>query len=126
MPVLGLKFTMGNIFGLPLLIGTAVEFGLNVVLSYMDDHQHDGPLVARSTIMAVLVNGLTTIIGFGTMMVADHRGIFGLGLFLTIGMITSLIASLAVLPVLLRLIHPAAPAAAERPRIAAPAATPSR
>ena len=126
MPVLGLKFTMGNIFGLPLLIGTAVEFGLNMVLSYMDDHRHDGPLVARSTIMAVFLNGLTTIIGFGTMMVADHRGIFGLGLFLTIGMITSLIASLAVLPVLLRLIPPAAPAPAPRPPIEAAAPTPSR
>ena len=111
MPVLGLKFTMGNIFGLPLLLGTAAEFGLNVVLSYMEDRDRSGhgPLIARSTIMAVFVNGLTTIIGFGTMMVADHRGIFGLGLFLTIGMVTSLIAALVVLPVLLRLLHPETP-----------------
>jgi hopanoid biosynthesis associated RND transporter like protein HpnN len=115
MPLLGLKFTMGNIFGLPLLIGMAVEFGLNVVLSYMEDRDPQGPLVARSTIMAVLVNGLTTIIGFGSMMVADHRGIFGLGLFLTIGMATSLIAALVVLPVLLKLIHPATPSPSVAP-----------
>jgi len=106
MPLLGLKFTMGNIFGLPLILGTAAEFGLNIVLSYMEGRDHGGPLVARSTIMAVFVNGLTTIVGFGSLMIADHRGIFGLGLLLTIGMITSLIASLAVLPVLLRLAHP--------------------
>jgi len=112
MPLLGLKFTMGNIFGLPLILGAAAEFGLNVVLRFMEDRDHGGPLIARSTIMAVLVNGLTTIVGFGSLMIADHRGIFGLGLLLTIGMVTSLIAALVVLPVLLRLTHPAPPAAA--------------
>jgi hypothetical protein len=110
MPLLGLKFTMGNIFGLPLILGAAAEFGLNVVLRFMEGREHGGPLIARSTIMAVLVNGLTTIVGFGSLMIADHRGIFGLGLLLSIGMVTSLIATLVVLPVLLRLTHPAPPA----------------
>ena len=109
MPLLGLQFTMGNIFGLPLILGTAAEFGLNVVLRFMEGRDHGGPLIARSTIMAVLLNGLTTIVGFGSLMVADHRGIFGLGLLLTIGMAATLVASLAVLPVLLRLTHPAPP-----------------
>ena len=52
--------------------------------------------------MAVIVNGLTTIAGFGSLMVADHQGIFGLGLLLTIGAGTSLASSLLVLPVLIR------------------------
>jgi hypothetical protein len=110
MPVLGMTFTMGNIFGLPLILGTAAEFGLNVVLRFMEDREHGGPLVSRSTVMAVLVNGVTTIVGFGSLMIADHRGIFGLGLLLTVGMVTSLVAALVVLPVLLRLTHPVAPA----------------
>jgi uncharacterized protein len=110
MPLFGLKFNMGNIFGLPLILGTAAEFGLNVVLRFMEGRDHGGPLIARSTIMAVLFNGLTTIVGFGSLMVADHRGIFGLGLLLTIGTTATLVASLAVLPVLLRLAHPLAPA----------------
>jgi len=49
----------------------------------------------------VLVNGLTTVAGFGSLMIAAHRGIFGLGLLLTLGMIATLGASLIVLPVLL-------------------------
>jgi hopanoid biosynthesis associated RND transporter like protein HpnN len=125
MPLLGLKFTMGNIFGLPLIIGTASEFGLNVVLRFMEDHEHGGPLLARSTVMAVLTNGLTTIAGFGSMMVADHRGIFGLGLLLTIGTITSLIAALIVLPAILRIIRPAR-APERRPRREREAAATSR
>ena len=72
-------------------------------MRFMEGREHGGPLVARSTIMGVLVAGLTTIAGFGSLMLADHRGIFGLGLLLTLGTTASLIASLIVLPVLLRL-----------------------
>jgi hypothetical protein len=85
---------------------------LNIVLRYMEGRDHGGPLIARSTMMAVLVNGLTTVVGFGSLMIADHRGIFGLGLLLTLGTVTSLLAALIVLPVLLRMVptRPAPPA----------------
>ena len=99
-----LKLTLGNVFGLPLLLGAAAEFGCNIVLRFMEGQDHGGPLIARSTVMAVLVNGLTTIVGFGSLMIAHHRGVFGLGLLLTLGMVTSLIAALVVLPVLLKLV----------------------
>ena len=60
--------------------------------------------------MAVVLNGFTTMAGFASLMVAHHRGIFGLGLLLTVGMTASLFASLVVLPVLLRIFYgPAAP-----------------
>jgi predicted RND superfamily exporter protein len=45
--------------------------------------------------------------GFGGLMVARHQGIFGLGLILTVGAAASLVSSLIVLPVLLRLLVPA-------------------
>jgi predicted RND superfamily exporter protein len=54
-------------------------------------------------VLAVLLNGLTTICGFGSMMIARHQGIYGLGLLLTVGAVVGLAASLIVLPVLLRL-----------------------
>jgi hopanoid biosynthesis associated RND transporter like protein HpnN len=103
-----LPFNLGNVFGLPLIIGAGAEFGLNVVLRYIEGREHGGPLIARSTVMAVLVNGLTTIVGFGSLMIADHRGIFGLGLLLTLGMLSTLAASLIVLPVMLRWSRPPA------------------
>jgi predicted RND superfamily exporter protein len=104
MHLFGLKFNLANVWGLPLIIGTSAEFGLNVVLRYMEGRAHGGPLVARSTVMAVALNGVTTIVGFGSLMVAAHQGIFGLGLLLTIGSASGLVASLVVLPVILRLI----------------------
>jgi hopanoid biosynthesis associated RND transporter like protein HpnN len=115
MRIFDLKFTLANVWGLPLIIGTSAEFGLNVVIRYMEGREHGGPLVARSTVMAVALNGLTTMVGFGSLMIADHQGIFGLGLLLTIGAASGLLASLVVLPVILRIVG-----RRERAAIAAP------
>jgi hopanoid biosynthesis associated RND transporter like protein HpnN len=106
MSLFGLPFNLGNVFGFPLVLGAGAEFGVNVVLRYLEGREHGGPLFPRSTFLAVLFNGLTTVVGFGSLMVAAHRGIFGLGLLLTLGMIATLGASLIVLPVLLRLTEP--------------------
>ena len=102
MRVFHLPFNLGNVFGFPLIIGAGAEFGLNVVLRHLEERQHGGPTLARSTALAVLLNGLTTIVGFGSLMIADHRGIFGLGLLLTLGMVATLTAALVVLPATLR------------------------
>jgi uncharacterized protein len=110
----GLQFNMGNVFGLPLILGAAAEYGLNIILRFMEGRDHGGPLIARSTMMAVLVNGLTTIVGFGSLMIADHRGIFGLGLLLSLGTATSLIAALVILPVLLRMVPARAASPSDR------------
>jgi len=103
-----LKFNLANVWGLPLIIGAAAEYGLNVVVRFMEGRTHGGPLLARSTVMAVVLNGLTTIAGFGSLLVAHHQGIWSLGLLLTIGACASLASSLLVLPVLIRLAGPAA------------------
>jgi uncharacterized protein len=113
MQLFGLKFNLANVWGLPLIIGIAAEFGLNVVVRYMEGRAHGGPLVARSTVMGVALNGLTTVVGFGSLMIAAHRGIYGLGLLLTIGSACGLVASLVVLPVILRLVTREAPVIAD-------------
>lgn len=98
----GLSFNLANVWALPLMIGAAAEYGLNVVLRYQEAASDGGPALGRSTIMAVLLNGLTTISGFGSLMVARHQGIFSLGLLLTIGAVTGLAAALLVLPAIFR------------------------
>ncbi len=115
MSVFRLPFNLGNVFGLPLIIGAGAEFGLNIVLRYREGREHGGPLVGRGTLMAVLLNGLTTVGGFGSLMIADHRGIFGLGLLLTLGMVATLTASLVVLPVALRSTETASEPSARAP-----------
>jgi len=57
-------------------------------------------------VMAVLLNGLTTAAGFGSLLVAHHQGIWSLGLLLMLGSGACLVSSLLVLPVLIRLVGP--------------------
>ena len=102
MHALGLEFNLANVWALPLIIGTAAEFGLNIFVRFQEGRDTGGPMLAQSTVMAVVLNGFTTMMGFSSLMVAHHRGIYGLGLLLTIGMIASLVSALAVLPVLLQ------------------------
>src|SRR5438093_872714 len=114
MPVLGLSFNLANVWGLPLIIGASAEYGLNVVLRYREQTVAGGVPFPRSGILAVVLNGLTTMAGFGSLMVARHQGIFGLGLFLTIGTAAALASSLLLLPTLLRLVDRAFPPFAAR------------
>jgi len=105
MQVSGIKFNLANIWGLPLIIGTAAEFGLNVIVSHLEVRSLNGPLIARSAVMGVLLNGITTMVGFGSLMIASHQGIFSLGLLLTLGSFCGMVAALVVLPVILQLLR---------------------
>ena len=43
MQVFGIQFNLANIWGLPLIIGTAAEFGLNVIVSHLEVRTHRRP-----------------------------------------------------------------------------------
>lgn len=59
----------------------------------------------------VLVKALTTMIGFGTLMIATERGLVGLGLILTLGVGCSMLTALFLLPAALHLYSRRVPAA---------------
>jgi uncharacterized membrane protein YdfJ with MMPL/SSD domain len=58
----------------------------------------------QSTGRAVVFSALSTIIGFGSLMISHHRGIWSIGLLLTIGVGSVLVASLTALPSVLTLV----------------------
>jgi predicted RND superfamily exporter protein len=65
-------------------------------------------------VLGVVLSWLTTMAGFGSLMVAHHHGIFTLGLLLSVGSTASLVAAVFVLPVLIGLFaerSPPSPAA---------------
>ena len=115
MQLAGLRFNLVNVWALPLIIGSAAEYGVNIVLRCLEvPEQSGGPRLARSTVMGVVFNGLTTMAGFGSLLVAHHRGVWSLGLLLVIGSAMTLTASLVVLPTLVRLADRRRSAAAHR------------
>jgi hopanoid biosynthesis associated RND transporter like protein HpnN len=93
---------LANIMTLPLVIGIGVTNGIQILNRYAEEGTPG--ILSRSTGKAVLVSGLTAIAGFGSLILAEHRGIRSLGIIMSIGIATCMIAALTFLPALLSLI----------------------
>jgi uncharacterized protein len=64
--------------------------------------ESQGPYkMSPGTAVAVLVDALTTLVGFGSLMIASHQGLQSLGRVLTLGVTCCLFTSLIMLPALL-------------------------
>jgi len=99
---LKIPFNPANIMTLPLVIGIGVTNGIHILNRFAEERTPG--ILSRSTGKAVLVSGLTAIAGFGSLMLAKHRGIHSLGCVMAIGIATCMIAGLAFLPALLNLL----------------------
>jgi len=105
MGLLGIDLNPANVIGIPLILGIAVDYGVHIVHDFLE---RPGPYaISASTANSVLVDALTTILGFGALMVASHKGLESLGRLLTLGVTTCTVTSLVFLPALLALLRPA-------------------
>jgi hypothetical protein len=107
MGLLGIDLNPANLIGIPLILGIAVDYGVHVVHDALE--RPGRYAISASTANSVLVDALTTILGFGALMVASHRGLESLGRVLTLGVTTCTLTSLVFLPALLRILHPGRP-----------------
>jgi hypothetical protein len=98
----GIPFNLANIMTLPLVIGIGVTNGIHILNRFAEERTPS--ILARSTGKAVLVSGLTAIAGFGSLILAKHRGIHSLGCVMATGIAMCMIAGLTFLPALLNLL----------------------
>ena len=98
---LDMPFNPANIMTLPLVIGIGVTNGIHILNRFAEERTPS--ILARSTGKAVLVSGLTAIAGFGSLILAKHRGIHSLGVIMAIGIATCMVAGLTFVPALLNL-----------------------
>ena len=99
MGLLDIPLNPANMIVLPLILGIGIDDGVHVI---HDFRRRRGPYrMSASTASAVLITSLTTMIGFGSLMIAKHRGLQSLGRVLTIGVSCCLFTSLIMLPALL-------------------------
>jgi hopanoid biosynthesis associated RND transporter like protein HpnN len=104
MGLVGIDLNPANLIGIPLILGIAVDYGVHIV---HDSLERPGPYrISASTANSVLVDALTTILGFGALMVASHKGLESLGRVLTIGVTTCTLTSLVLLPAVLAMVRP--------------------
>ncbi len=99
MGALEIPFNPANIMTLPLVIGIGVTNGVHILNRFAEEKNPS--ILAKSTGKAVLVSGLTTIAGFGSLIPAQHQGIASLGIVMSMGVATCMIAGLTFLPALL-------------------------
>jgi predicted RND superfamily exporter protein len=101
MRLLGLDFNFANLVAVPLIIGVGIDNGVHVIHRMRHEGEAGMEIVLQHTGRAILIAGLTTMIGFGSLALASHRGIQSLGLLLLLGVGACLLTATIVLPNLL-------------------------
>ena len=109
MGLLGVNFNPANATALPLTLGIGLVFGVHVVHRLRGNPAH--PVFVGSTGNAVLVSGVSTVLGYISLVSSPYRGIASLGLIMGLGVISSLVTSLVVLPVARQLVNFVTPGA---------------
>lgn len=104
MGLVGVPLNPANMIALPLVVGVGVDNGLHVLHDWRSRRPGVPYRLGAATGRGVLVAGLTTVLGFGALMTARHRGMAGLGLVLALGVTFSMAAALVGLPAVLRLL----------------------
>jgi uncharacterized protein len=116
MGLLNIPLNQANMIVLPFFIGIGMESGINLVNDLRcQTGRYRG--ATNSVLLGVLLNTLTTMVGFGALMIANHQGLQSLGRVLTISMGCCLLCSL-VLPNLLMWLLGSLPGSAEDEPIA--------
>lgn len=106
--ITGMSLNMANVLVVPLIIGLGVDTGIHVVHRYhsIDAHQQSVREVYQSsTLIAVLISGLTTIGTFFSLSFSPHKGAASIGILLTIAISLLLMATFIVLPALLSILN---------------------
>ena len=106
----GLHFNLANFFAIPILIAIGVDGGVHLLARSGELlYQPGGALPGRkglfhtSTPTAVALSFATTMIGFGGLLFAHHRGLASLGGVMVLGSLMGMLACLLVLPPALKL-----------------------
>jgi hopanoid biosynthesis associated RND transporter like protein HpnN len=97
----GIPFNPANIMTLPLVVGIGVTNGIHILNRFREERRPS--ILATSTGKAVIVSALTTVAGFGSLILAEHQGIESLGWLMSLGTTASMVAALTCVPAILNL-----------------------
>ncbi len=109
---LGLHFNLANFFAIPILIAIGVDGGVHFLARWREieplladrpTQSGVGGLFFTGTPTAVALSFTTTMIGFGGLLFAQHRGLASLGAIMVLGSLMGMLACLFALPPILKL-----------------------
>jgi predicted RND superfamily exporter protein len=88
---LHLPFNLFNIIASILIIGLGVDYGIFMVMKISEGYDH-------GTKKAVFTSGLTTLAGFGALVLAKHPALHSIGLTVLLGIGAAIPTALLVIP----------------------------
>jgi uncharacterized protein len=97
-----LPLNPANMIAFPLILGVGIDNGVHVLHDYLIRRREGHGTISHPIGRGVLTKALTTMIGFGALMVSTQRGLVGLGFILTLGVGCCMVTSLLFLPAVLR------------------------
>ncbi len=102
MIVLKLNFNFANMIAIPLLFSLGVSYPIYFIKRF-DELGSFKKLFSSNTPLAILFSGLTTIFSFSTLFFSSHNGTSSMGLLLFISLSNTLITSLILLPIFIKI-----------------------
>ena len=92
-----------NIIIIPLIIGIGIDDGIHVVHDREKSRRRLS--LGAATTNGIMMTSLTSMIGFGSLMLAQHEGLRSLGRVVTLGISCCLMTSVVWLPSLISVLR---------------------
>ncbi|NNE45754.1 MAG: MMPL family transporter [Rhodothermales bacterium] len=102
MVLLGIQLDFYNLVILPAILGIGNDAGVHIVHRFRELGKGSIMDVLRSSGEHVVMASLTTMIGFGGLLISMHTGISSIGKLAVIGISATMIAAIILLPALLQ------------------------
>jgi len=102
MELAGLKLNFYNLVVLPAVLGIGNDAGVHLVHRYREEGRGSIMHVLRFTGEHVAMGSITTIIGFGGLLLSFHPGLRSIGELAVVGIGMTLLAAVVFLPALLQ------------------------
>jgi len=99
MGLLGLEINLMNIFVLTMIIGIGVDYGVHLLHRWRECGGE--PHAVAETSKAIAVAALTTVMGFGSLVLSHFPGLRSVGTAAILGALSTAVLSMTLLPLLL-------------------------
>lgn len=100
----GIKFNVFNMIIIPTVIGTGIDSAIHIYYRYRSsaDSMIEN---LKNTGGSVFYSSLTTLVGFGSVALAKHKGLQSIGIMASIGIVMVTLVNLVFFPVIIKWIE---------------------
>lgn len=102
MLVQGMMFNFYNLVVLPAILGIGCDNGIHIAARYREEGRGSVRNVLGSTGQHITIGSLTTMLGFGGLLLTAHPGLRSIGVMAVIGIGLALLVALTFLPAMIQ------------------------